>query len=156
MNAIPWLVAVVFCVSLSVTDIREHRLPNRAVAAMTVAVAGAVAIAAAVGVPGSLRRTALVAVQYVGTHAVVYALSRGQFGMGDVKFSLPLGIVVGWYAPNLWPVAVLVSFAMAAAVSLGLLAARRLTLRSRIAFGPAMAVAALAIAAIGATPALIG
>lgn len=145
MRWLPWLVAAAWCVPLSVVDLREHRLPNRLVAQLTVALAVVMGAAIAAGDSRSTRSIATVSASYVATHTAVYLASRGQFGMGDVKFSLPLGMLIGWYAPGAWTVSAMLSFALAAVVSVTLVATRAISLRSRIAFGPYMAAAALLV-----------
>lgn len=152
MTPIPWLVALGFSLALSRIDIREHRLPNRLVAAMVLLVSAAIVVFAPDPVRPAVTTSLVTGLKYAAVHVVVFIASRGQFGMGDVKFALPLGLVVGFYSPTLWLVAVMASFAAAAAVSIVLVAAGRLSLRSRIPFGPYMAVAALAVS----LPALIG
>lgn len=72
---------------LSWTDGREHRLPNRWVAALTLAVAAALALVAIAEPP--LReglRTAAVLAVVLGLAAVLIALAApGLLGMGDAK-----------------------------------------------------------------------
>lgn len=144
MDALIWTLAAAFSVRLSLVDFREHRLPNRLVAWMTVALTAGMCAAVALGEPLERLGTAgTSALKTVAVYVVVYVTSRGQFGMGDVKFSLPLGLTIGWLAADLWLTAILAAFCGAAAVSLAMLAGGSLSLRGRIAFGPYMAVATL-------------
>lgn len=144
MDALIWILAAAFSARLSLVDLREHRLPNRLVAWMTAALVAAMTVAVAFGEPAVRLSTAgTAAVQTVAVYAAVYVISRGQFGMGDVKFAVPLGLTMGWFAADLWLTAILAAFGGAAAVSLAMLAMRRLTLQGRIAFGPYMAVTTL-------------
>jgi leader peptidase (prepilin peptidase)/N-methyltransferase len=73
-------------------------------------------------------------------------------GLGDVKLAIAIGLVLGWRGAGLVLLAVLVAFVASAAVALGLLATRRLTLRDRLPFGPHLAVGTVA-ALVGGHPA---
>jgi leader peptidase (prepilin peptidase)/N-methyltransferase len=142
MRWLPLIATVGLGLRLAVIDLRSHRLPNRDVAVMS----GVLAVTAVVSGGFSLLATgAQIGVQTFGVYAVVYLVSRGQFGMGDVKFGFPLGMAVGCYAPSQWLDAVLGAFAAAALISLILVAAGRLRLSSRLAFGPYMVLATVAV-----------
>lgn len=71
-------------------------------------------------------------------YLLLYLLSRGSLGMGDVKFAFPLGLCVGWYSANQWLVAIFVSFLIAGLVAVIGLVTKRITRKSRLAFGPYM------------------
>ena len=58
--------------------------------------------------------------------------------MGDVKFAFPLGLCVGWYSPNFWLMTIFVSFLMAGLIAIIGLVTKRVTRKSRLAFGPYM------------------
>ena len=58
--------------------------------------------------------------------------------MGDVKFAFPLGLCIGWYSADLWLLAIFVSFLLAGLVAFIGLATKRMTRKSRLAFGPYM------------------
>jgi leader peptidase (prepilin peptidase)/N-methyltransferase len=58
--------------------------------------------------------------------------------MGDVKFAFPLGLTVGWFAPDLWLIAIFTSFLLAGVVAVIGIAAKRIDRTSHIAFGPYM------------------
>ena len=72
------------------------------------------------------------------SYVLLYLLSRGSLGMGDVKFAFPLGLCVGWYSPGNWLAAIFVSFVLAGIVAVIGLVAKRMTRKSRLAFGPYM------------------
>jgi leader peptidase (prepilin peptidase)/N-methyltransferase len=63
--------------------------------------------------------------------------------MGDVKFAFPLGLCVGWYVAELWLVAIFVSFLLAGLVAVIGVLTKRMTRKSRLAFGPFMFVSTL-------------
>lgn len=80
---------------LSWTDGREHRLPNRWVAILTVAVGAALALLAALqpALRGGLRTAAVLAL-VLGLGAVLVALlSPALLGMGDAK-TLPVVVLM--------------------------------------------------------------
>ena len=62
--------------------------------------------------------------------------------MGDVKYSLPVGLITGMFDVQLANL-VWMTFVLAAIGSLGLVLANRRSWKSRIAFGPYMSVGAL-------------
>jgi len=99
--------------------------------------------AAAVVLPGALLVTA---------RAFQRLRAEVGVGFGDVKLAVTIGLVLGWRGADLVLLAVLVAFVASAAVALGLLAVRRLTLRDRLPFGPHLAVGAVA-ALVGGHPA---
>jgi len=139
-------------------DLRAHVIPDRltlrapvVLAALLVGVAvlsgsadGLVAAGvAAVVLPGALLATSL-----------VFQRLRGQvgIGLGDVKFAITIGMGLGWLGAAHLLLAVLATFASAAAVVLVLLAARRVDLGDRVPFGPHLAVGTV-VALIGGAPA---
>jgi leader peptidase (prepilin peptidase)/N-methyltransferase len=71
-------------------------------------------------------------------YLLLYLFSRGSLGMGDVKFAFPLGLCIGWYSADHWLVAIFVSFLSAGLVAVIGLATKRMTRKSRLAFGPYM------------------
>jgi leader peptidase (prepilin peptidase) / N-methyltransferase len=76
--------------------------------------------------------------------------SPGQLGGGDIKLAGLVGLALGWLG---WPALLggaILGFVLAAVASLALLAARRVTMRSAISFGPfLLGGALLAILAVG-------
>ena len=131
---------------LSVIDAKTHRLPNRHVAAMSCAMVLAMAITH--NQIASLGAVLASGLGSFAVYAVVYLISRGQFGMGDVKFSLPLGLAIGALAPGHWLDGVILAFFIAGISSLALLVFKRTTRESRIAFGPYMTLAAVVTVAL--------
>lgn len=76
------------------------------------------------------------AVAGLGIFLVVYIVSRGGMGEGDVKLGALAGLITGW--PNII-VAVILSWIASGLVAIGLLAFRRKGRREAIAFGPFLA-----------------
>ena len=128
-----------FGIRLSIIDFKTHRLPNHLVGwftAIEILIMGVTSwftsdwtrLAAALGT----------AVITMFAYLLLYLASRGSLGMGDVKFAFPLGLCVGWYSANQWLLAIFVSFLIAGVVAVIGLVAKRMTRKSRLAFGPYM------------------
>jgi len=128
-----------FGIRLSIIDFKTHRLPNHLVGwftAIEILIIGVTSwftsdwtrLAAALGT----------AVITMFAYLLFYLASRGSLGMGDVKFAFPLGLCVGWYSANQWLLAIFVSFLIAGLVSVIGLVTKRMTRKSRLAFGPYM------------------
>ena len=136
-NLIPLLVLVGFGARLSAIDLKEHRLPNQLVAWFT-AIQLATLIALSLDGINELKMPLLVAAGTTAIYLILFILSRGALGMGDVKFAFPLGLCVGWYSANQWLLAIFVSFLIAGLVAVIGLVTKRMTRKSRLAFGPYM------------------
>jgi len=74
-----------------------------------------------------------------GIMLVIYFLSRGGMGEGDVKLSFALGLWLGW--PNA-AVLLLLAFIMGGVVGVALLATKLKTRKDPIPFGPYLCIAA--------------
>ena len=121
---------------LSVYDVRFHRLPNRDVATITV-------VLAVLAVFDSHRiHIFWFAAAHICIYLAMYVISKGSLGIGDVKYSLPVGLITGMFDVQLANL-VWMTFVLAAIGSLGLVLANRRSWKSRIAFGPYMSVGAL-------------
>lgn len=120
---------------LAVVDYQTHRLPNRLVGWFAV-----IQLLALVCLwhPEKLKATLLAASAMTVTYTFLFLISRGSLGMGDVKFSFPLGLTVGWYVPSAWFLTIFLTFLFAGLVSITEVILKRKTLKSRFAFGPYM------------------
>jgi len=136
-NLLPLLVFAGFGIRLSAIDLKVHRLPNYLVAWFTVTQV-VILIGLNLGDLELLRISILTAAGTTAIYLILFILSRGAFGMGDVKFAFPLGLTVGWFAPDLWLIAIFTSFLLAGIVAVIGLAAKRIERTSHIAFGPYM------------------
>jgi leader peptidase (prepilin peptidase)/N-methyltransferase len=136
-NLIPLVVFIGFGTRLSVIDLKVHRLPNQIVAWFT-ATQIATLIALSLDDINDLKLPLLVAIGTSVIYSILFVLSRGSLGMGDVKFAFPLGLTVGWYASELWLVAILGSFLSAGVVALVGIIAKRMDRESKLALGPYM------------------
>jgi prepilin signal peptidase PulO-like enzyme (type II secretory pathway) len=77
-------------------------------------------------------------------------ISKGSLGIGDLHFSPLLGAAIGWYAPSLVIVAWVVASVSAVIAVFGLLATGRISMRTRIPYGPFLALGTTAAICIGA------
>ena len=144
----PSLIALALCtLPLVVTDLREHRLPNRWNIALALGgVAGQLFHAIHGHMFFPLRDALIAGVGGLVFMMLLHLLSRGGLGMGDVKLVGALGIVVG----DVMAVGVIVVVAfMTAAVWASLqLLIRRYHRRSRLAFGPFILLGAWLVVAL--------
>ena len=128
-----------FGAQLSIIDFKSHRLPNKLVGWF---IATQILIVAVISWMASDLDRFGTALGIAGVTTIVYLLlylvSRGSLGMGDVKFAFPLGLCVGWYSANQWLLAIFVSFLIAGLVAVIGLVTKRITRKSRLAFGPYM------------------
>jgi leader peptidase (prepilin peptidase)/N-methyltransferase len=136
-NLIPLLVFIGFGTRLSAIDLRVHRLPNHLVGWFALT-QSATLIALNLDDFIQLKIPLLVATGTTATYLILFVISRGSLGMGDVKCAFPIGLTIGWYAPELWLLAIFTSFLIAGVVAVIGLAAKRITRNSPIAFGPYM------------------
>ena len=139
ISFLPMIPLAYFGARLSIIDFKSHRLPNRLVGWF---VAVEILIMAVISWMASDFDRFGTALGIAGVTTIVYLLlylvSRGSLGMGDVKFAFPLGLCVGWYSANQWLVAIFVSFLIAGLVAVIGLVTKRMTRKSRLAFGPYM------------------
>jgi Flp pilus assembly protein protease CpaA len=129
------IAATVVLVSVSVTDIRERRIPNRI---MFPAIAAALLIALVQPTRWSLLAGGLVAMGLLLLPVFLYGLEKA--GGGDVKLGLFIGLILGW--PT---VLIALGLASVTAMLFGLagMALGRMSRKSTIAFAPFMAVGGL-------------
>jgi leader peptidase (prepilin peptidase) / N-methyltransferase len=84
----------------------------------------------------ALLRALLAGLALAAAYLVLALVRPGQLGGGDIKLAGVAGLALGWLG---WPVLIAggaLGFVLSAVASLGLLAARRVTLHSAISFGP--------------------
>lgn len=124
---------------LVVIDLAEYRLPDAIVLPTYPLFFGALALAAAVENDWSrLGRAAAAGGVLLVSYFILAWLNPAGLGLGDVKLAGLLGSFLGWFG---WPqvlIGTLAAFVLAAAVSLVLLALRKVTRKSEIPFGPWM------------------
>lgn len=166
-NSLPgfWLVLaaclyfVVMAVRLTVIDVRSHLLPNRIVFP-SYAVAGVLLLAAAILVSFGDSATADAAAAVLFGIPGLGVLSGGAvlwlfyfvlrliyppgMGFGDVKLAGVLGLYLGYLGWSHVFAGTFAAFLLGGLWSVGILIARRGTLRSAIPFGPFMLAGAVA------------
>jgi leader peptidase (prepilin peptidase)/N-methyltransferase len=142
---------------LVIIDFEHHRLPNRLVFAGAGAAAGLFAVAAVVRADGSayLRAAEGAAAVYAVLFAVAFAVPS-SFGFGDVKLGGVLGGYLGWFGWLYVYYGIFAGFVLGMVVALALLATRRASLKSAMAFGPMLILGALIVLAFRITPSLTG
>lgn len=126
---------VIFGLLLSWIDIREHRLPNKLVGLLII-------ILILVTVTSEHSDQISIALQVTGLYLItfvfLYLLSRGALGLGDVKFAIPCGFVIGILAPQNWLISVWLMFVMAGLFGLSRVLINRNAYSKAIPFGPFM------------------
>ena len=138
-------------VALAAIDLNVQRLPDLlTLPAYPILIALLTGAAIAGHDFAALLRALLGGLALAGVYLVLALVRPGQIGGGDIKFAGVAGLALGWLG---WPILVdgtAFGFALSAVVSVALIAARRLTLRSAICFGPFLfAGALLALLAAG-------
>lgn len=126
-------------VALATVDLAVQRLPDRLTLPAYPIMVLLLGVAALAGDGWTAFARALLGGLALAAGYLLLALIRpGQLGGGDIKLAGLLGMALGWLG---WPVLVIggvLGFLLLSLVSLVLLAARRITLRSHLAFGPFM------------------
>jgi leader peptidase (prepilin peptidase)/N-methyltransferase len=151
LPAFGWLALT--SVPLMVIDFEHHRLPNRLVVAAAVGAAVFGVLAAGVredwhallhGVEGA-----------VAVFVVLFLLafiSPRSFGYGDVKLGAVLGGYLGWFGWLDVYYGIFGGFVIGAVVGVVLMATRRASLKTALAFGPMLVLGALIVLAFDLAP----
>lgn len=129
--------------ALSVIDLEHRLLPNRVLFPTGYAV-GVLLFLAALA-EAEPRRILWAGIGATGCYALFYALHfiyPDGMAFGDVRFSLVLGMAVGWLGLGLVPFFLFTSFVASAAVGLLYAVVSRRGLKVAIPFGPFLAVGA--------------
>lgn len=145
LPALLWVAAA--GVALFVIDLDSHRLPDAIVLPSYPAVAVLLAGGGLLAGDLPVRRALLSALLWLGVYGALWAATAGRgMGLGDVKLSGLLGLLLGWLGWGPSVLGLFAGFAVGAALGVLLLASGRVTRRTPIAHGPFM----LAGAALGA------
>jgi leader peptidase (prepilin peptidase) / N-methyltransferase len=147
----PYLVACAACwlvlcaVPLAVIDAAVRRLPDLLTGAAFAGTALFLLAAAAVDDSWpSLARAGGGALAVAGLFALLALARPGSAGLGDAKLGLSVGALAGWLGWGTLVLAVFAGFLLAGLYGLLLLASRRATLRSSLAYGPFLLAGCLA------------
>lgn len=132
-----WFVAV--ALTLALTDIDVHRLPNRILYPSTVVGAVLLLIAAVIdGDLGAFGRAVAGGAFYFVLFLILALLARGGFGMGDVKLAFFLGLFLAYQSWDVLGAGIALGIAVGGAWAVVLLISRRADRKAKIPFGPAM------------------
>jgi leader peptidase (prepilin peptidase) / N-methyltransferase len=124
-------------VALAAIDIKTQRLPDRLTLPAYPVLIVLLGLAALAGHDLSALARALLGGLVMAAGYLLLAVARpGELGWGDVKLAGLVGLVLGWLGWRAVLYGAALGFVLAAVVSLALLAARRVTMRSAISFGP--------------------
>jgi len=126
-------------VALVLIDMSHHRLPDVIVLPSYLALAALLALAGCLTGDFPLARTALSGGVWLGVYGLIWLTTLGRgMGLGDVKLSGLLGLLLGWlgWGPSL--VGLFAGFVVGSAVGVVLLASGRAGRRTKIAHGPFM------------------
>ena len=135
-------------------DFEHHRLPNRLVYPAAIGAALLLALAALVRHDWSDYLRAVEGGAAV--FAVLYLVHiLGPFGRGDVRLGAILGGYLGWDGWAAVYYGIFGGFVLGTAVSLALLATRRASLKTALAFGPMLLFGALIVLAFDLTPSFV-
>jgi leader peptidase (prepilin peptidase)/N-methyltransferase len=137
-------------VVLGSVDLLTHRLPDRVTYPAAIVCAAALLVDAAVlGSWPALVRALAAGVAALAVAGLGWLVSPQGLGLGDVKLLGLLGLVLGWFGWGVLLAAVFLGLLAGAAVSLLLLAARRVGWRTAIPFGPPLLAGAVLALALG-------
>jgi leader peptidase (prepilin peptidase) / N-methyltransferase len=141
----PSLVLAALCflavcaVPLGYIDAAVARLPNVLTGPAYIGTLLLLTLAAAAsGQWHQLARAALGGLALAACFALVALISPSAVGGGDLRLAASVGTALAWYGGRVLLAGVLAGFVLAAVYGLGLLAARRATLRQHIPYGPFM------------------
>ncbi len=146
----PWIVVATYALAvvmfglLTAVDLDVHRLPDKVT--LPAAPVFAVLLAGcswATGDWGAWVEALLTGAGLFIAYFLLAILSPGGAGLGfgDVKLSLTIGLLLGWFAWSLAVVATFLAFVLGGLLGLVLILTRRAGRKSYIAFGPPMMLA---------------
>jgi leader peptidase (prepilin peptidase) / N-methyltransferase len=132
----------VCAVVLTVTDLRDHRLPNRWTGLLAGGGGLALGLACLADDLGWTRFWSMAGggAVYFALLLVLHLISRTGMGMGDVKLAGGLGLYAGWLGWDHLLGAIVLGFMVGGVVALALVLTRRATGDTHVPFGPAMLV----------------
>ena len=144
LSLVPMALIAALAIPLSVTDIREHRLPNRYTYFLIATAIAGTLLASLLGTLWVDFATGMGA--GMATALVGYLLARfGAIGMGDVKLLMAMHICLGWHSPILVLFSLSLGLALASAVGVFGLVMRKLNPRTLIPLGPYLLIGFLVV-----------
>ncbi len=134
-----WVVLAVFGLPLIVTDLRLHRLPNSLTFSLLLATLITVIVIAIRDHDFHRLASSLLGGVGLGAFYLLIALiSKGGMGMGDVKLSLSVGSISGYFGLRIVLVSSFTAFALGSVIGLLLIFFGKAGRKSAIPFGPFM------------------
>ena len=150
VTAAAYCVFAAALVALTVIDLHTKRLPREITYTAIVLGAPVLAVAAVMNdEPRRIWMALLGAAIATAIMALLYAVSRGGLGDGDVRLSPLLGLYLGWLNPGIAAVGLFLGFVVGAVVGVALMVIGRAGRRTAIPFGPSLAAGALAAVWVG-------
>lgn len=140
---------------LVLIDFEHHRLPDRLVFAAFLAAAVLLTLAAAVHHDWHawLRAVEGAAAVFAVLFLIAF-ISPRSFGFGDVKLGGLLGGYLGWFGWMYVYYGIFGGFLLGAVIAVALLATRRASLKTKLAFGPTLILGPLIVLAFDLVPSL--
>lgn len=131
-------------ITQSIVDATTHRLSRR-ITVNTIVFGGPLLVIAAVvsNDPGRLVVSFACTVLLFTVFLLLWTLSRGGIGGGDVRLTIVMGMYLGWLGASYVLVAVIVASVVGGVVALLLVIGRRASRSTRLAFGPYLALGTL-------------
>jgi leader peptidase (prepilin peptidase)/N-methyltransferase len=137
-------------VGLSWIDLRTKRLPRKIIYATAAFGVPLLCIAAlARHEPRRIWTMLLGAGIALAFMGLVYVLSRGGMGDGDVRLSPLLGAYLGWLNPGIVAVGLFIGFLTGAIVGLAMMAIGRAGRKTAVPFGPFLALGTIIAVFVG-------
>lgn len=139
-----YLVVGALGVAMAYVDLREHLLPDWLT--LHALAAGAILLTVAAIVTGDWSdygRAWLAAAACLAFYLVLALIRPADLGLGDVKLSAVLGLLLGWVGWSTVVTGVFLGFLVGGLAGVALLITRRANRRTSLPFGPPMLVGAL-------------
>jgi leader peptidase (prepilin peptidase)/N-methyltransferase len=137
-------------VGLSWIDLRTKRLPRQIIYVTAIIGIPLLCIAALVrDEPERIWMMLLGAGIALAFMSLVYVVSRGGMGDGDVRLSPLLGAYLGWLNPGLVPVGLFFGFFAGAVVGVAMMATGRAGRKTAVPFGPFLALGTIVAIFVG-------
>ena len=144
--------AAAAAIALTLTDLDCRRIPDRILMPGIVGAAALLSLGSVLeGDPWAIVRALAGGAGYFGVLLAVAVAARGGFGFGDVKLGFLLGLVLAHRSWGVLLVGAFAAFAVGGLAAVALLAARRVSRKDAIPFGPAMVAGAGLALALGDT-----
>ena len=137
-------------IGLSWIDLRTKRLPRQIIYVTAIIGIPLLCVAALVNdEPERIWMMLLGAGIALAFMSLVYVVSRGGMGDGDVRLSPLLGAYLGWLNPGLVPVGLFFGFFAGAVVGVAMMATGRAGRKTAVPFGPFLALGTIVAIFVG-------